>query len=136
MATVSSHFGGDIKIQNKVVVMDSIDFCRGFGSEFYPFLLAKGFLVNALWSIALGGSLAAIVWLVCKHQSIHYSHRIPSGDILMIIEYWLWLLLNVACYIASRLLKRGSSSSLTSMNARNIHPKLMSLLYTGENIFR
>ena len=43
-------------------------------------------MISALWPVALGGGLAACVWLAAKYQWIALSSRIPAGDLLVIVE--------------------------------------------------
>ena len=92
-------------------------------------------MISAIWPVAMGGSLAIVAWLVSKYRRSHYWIRIPPGDILIIVEKWLWpLLLSVLLYSYTAL-GRGYSSVLTHMNWWHDYSAWMSVLDVCESRF-
>ncbi len=93
-------------------------------------------MISALWPVALGSSLAIIVWLVSKHRRVQHRLSIPSGDILIIVENSLWpVLVSVLsrCFVV---LEKGHFLLLAGMYWWRSHSGLVSLLDVAENRFR
>jgi len=93
-------------------------------------------MAGALWPVVLGGSLAFIVWLIAKRRRASLRFSIPSGDILIVVEKWLWPALKYGLSFCVTTLERGYSSLLVSTNGRIYQSALMSFLGAGENRFR
>jgi len=93
-------------------------------------------MLSALWPVALGGGLAATVWLISKRRRINHRLSIPSGDILFIVESWLWpALASTLSFCIAALVKRHALL-LVGLNWWSSHSSVMSLLEIGENRFR
>lgn len=93
-------------------------------------------MVSALWPVALGGSLAAIVCWAFKHRRVQHRLSIPSGDILIIVENWLWPVLVSALSPCSVVLEKGHFLLLSGKHWWRSHAGLVSLLDAAENRFR
>jgi len=97
-------------------------------------------MISALWPVASGGGLAAIVWWVSKHRRtrIRFGHRfsIPAGDVLIIVEKWLWPVLVFGMSFCLSILAKRHSLLLTGLNWWSSYSVVMSLLDTGEHRFR
>lgn len=105
-----------------------------------PFLELKApwsmkVMISALWPAALGGGLAAIVWLAARGRRIHHLPRVPPGDILIIVENWLWPVLASGLTFALVVLVKGRSSLLAGWNWWRDHSGLAPVLDGGENRF-
>jgi len=105
-----------------------------------PFLELKApwsmkVMISALWPAALGGGLAAIVWLAARGRRIHHLPRVPPGDILIIVENWLLPVLASGLTFALVVLVKGRSSLLAGWNWWRDHSGLAPVLDGGENRF-
>lgn len=92
-------------------------------------------MLSAIWPVALGGSLAIIVWFVSRFRHIHYRFSVPPGDVLIIVEKWLWPLLVSVLSYSFVALGKGYSSVLTSVNWWRGHSVWVSVLDVCENLF-
>jgi hypothetical protein len=96
-------------------------------------------MISALWPAALGGGLAAIVWLAARGRRIHsllrHLPRVPPGDILIIVENWLLPVLASGLTFALVVLVKGRSSLLAGWNWWRDHSGLAPVLDGGENRF-
>ena len=93
-------------------------------------------MTSALWPVALGVSLAAIVWLASKRRRVHHRFSIPSGDILIIVENWLWPVMVSAFSRCFVVLEKGHFLLLSGKHWWRSHSGLVSLLDVAENRFR
>ena len=93
-------------------------------------------MISALWPVALGGGLAVIVCWVFKRRRVQHRFSIPSGDILIIVENWLWPVLISALSRCFLVLEKGHFLLLAGKHWWRSHSGLVSLLDAAENRFR
>lgn len=95
-------------------------------------------MISALWPVALGGGLAAIVWKAVSprvHHRLRHMLRVPPGDILIIIENWLWPLLASSLSFCFETSAKWYSLLLVGWNWWRDRSGLASVLDGGENRF-
>ena len=93
-------------------------------------------LVGALWPVLVGGGLAVIVYWLAKYGKWPFRFRIASGDVLLLVERWLWPTLHAAMSRSYRvLLKRRFLLSTYRRDGQRCSG-LVFLLEAGENGFR
>ncbi len=90
-------------------------------------------MFSAIWPVALGGSLVIIALLIIRYRRIHYRFSIPPGDILIIVEKWLWPFLVLVLSTGFSILGKIYSSVLTSVNGWYHYSTWKSVLDIGEN---
>ena len=90
-------------------------------------------MFGAIWPVALGGSLVIIALLIIRYRRIHYRFSVPPGDILIIVEKWLWPLLVLVLSTGLSIFEKIYSSVLTSVNGWCRYSTWKSVLDIGEN---
>ncbi len=58
------------------------------GSTPYYWSIASS--ISALWSIVLALTVAAGAWFITRHTLFYKKLAIPAGDMVIIVEQWLW----------------------------------------------
>jgi formate hydrogenlyase subunit 3/multisubunit Na+/H+ antiporter MnhD subunit len=93
-------------------------------------------MAGALWPVALGSSLTVIIWWLSKCRQVRLKFSIPSGDILIIVENWIFPTLKSGLSSCVALLQKGWLWLLASVNNSYDHLTSTSFLEVGENRFR
>jgi len=109
--------------------------------RYIPFIELKDswsitIMISALWPAALGGILAATVWWISKYRQVRHRLSIPSGDILIIVENWIFPAFKNSLSFCVSHLEKEWLSLLASMNSYYESLTLMFFLDVGENRFR
>ncbi len=92
-------------------------------------------IISSLWPVVLGGGLF-IVWLVSKRFHGYFRFSIPSGDILLIVERWLWpvLVSGISCCVTA--LGKGRFLVLAVTQEWSSYLGRISFLHAVENRLR
>ncbi len=93
-------------------------------------------ITSALWPLLLAIALAATVWFGARYSQIHHRLRIPAGDMLIIVENWLWPPLVSALFYCFVALQKRGAWLLVSVNGWFDYQVLMSFLDRFEGRFR
>jgi formate hydrogenlyase subunit 3/multisubunit Na+/H+ antiporter MnhD subunit len=92
-------------------------------------------MISALWPVALGGGLAVCAWLAIRHQWISWSFKIPSGDLLVIVENRLCSLVASGRLFGFETLPKWRLSFLAAWIRFRDRSELWSVIDSGENRF-
>jgi len=92
-------------------------------------------MISALWPVALGGGLAAMVWLAARCQWISWPFRIPPGDLLVIVENRLCSVVASGSSFGFETLPKWRLSLLAGWNRFRDRSESWSVMDSGENRF-
>jgi formate hydrogenlyase subunit 3/multisubunit Na+/H+ antiporter MnhD subunit len=93
-------------------------------------------MIGAFGPLFLAVVLVSAVWFVTRQRPVQHRFNIPPGDLLIIVENWLWPPLLAALFCSTVALQKRSSSLLVNINGWFAHSGLTLLLASIENRFR
>lgn len=108
---------------------------------FIPFFAQKDFssmatMAASTWPVALGGSLLVFVRWLAKHRGLYAPLRIPSGDVLIVVENRFLPVFRYGLSFCVALIQKGWLSLLAGMHGGYQRLTAMSFLDAGENRFK
>ena len=92
-------------------------------------------MISAFWPVAFGGGLAVCVWLIDRYQWFSWSFKIPSGDLLFIVENRLCSLVAFARLFGFETLPKWRKGFLSGWGRIRDRSGSWSVLDSGENRF-
>lgn len=109
--------------------------------RFIPFIEFKDawsikIMISALWPVALGAGLSATVWLLLKRWRIKNRFIVPSGDLLFVVETWVWPVLVSVLSFSLAFFEKKVFLLLAWLNRLSSQSAVMSLMDAAENRFR
>lgn len=90
---------------------------------------------SAFWPVAVGGAISAMIWLLSGYRQV-WKLSIPSGDIVNIVEKWLWPVLASGFSRSLLALQKARLPLLAAPHWWRRHAEWLSVLDRVENRFR